>query len=201
MEPSRGNELPVEARTDTAPSPSPTSPSPGPAPTVAQCTLSSLLSDPEYAHYPETGRRVLKEFVDLAVERLKDELSSPYLTAPCTLKSLLDAKITVLKLVTEDDFIPRLVRANMAEADPEFAEAAAQLFGMAGELLPMLIEQMEDIAKDLPAFLAQNELTEEQLMLSENVGLSPSLQETYKRGELTIRDVLVHQSAVIFKNR
>ena len=72
--------------------------------------------------------------------------------------------------------------------------------GLVRSMLEKSTEMLADMIKDVPAFLALNNITEDQVMLGQNVGLNDANKELYKAGQLTIAEVLRTQPALILKN-
>lgn len=65
-----------------------------------------------------------------------------------------------------------------------------------------LIEFAKDIIGDISGFLRENGISEEQVLTApgSNLCLNEGLQERYRAGTLTIRDVLLEQPTLILKN-
>lgn len=68
------------------------------------------------------------------------------------------------------------------------------------DMFSKLLDMIEPIARDCATFLEEQGVTEEQLMLSPQAGLSDENQALWKEGALTIGDILGTQPEIILRN-
>lgn len=144
------------------------------------------LADPSFVEQMPEGspvREAIRPFIEAAPKALAE-----FLDKTVTLKVLADAKIAFLRYCLGTGFTEKL------------GEAVGFGGGVIKSLLEGFIEMLDGIQKNVPAFLEEHGVTEEQVMLSSQVGLNADNQARYKIGNLTVADVLRTQPAVILKN-
>ena len=147
---------------------------------------SASLADPKFASEMPEGsptRVIIQPFIEAAPTALAE-----FLDRPLTLKVFIDAKVAFLRYCLDNGF----------------AEKMSDAVGFGGELvesaLEAVIEMLAEVFKNVPAFLDERGITEEQVLLSPEVGLNDENKALYKSGTLTVADVLRTQPAVILKN-
>jgi len=146
----------------------------------------AITADPAFAAEMVEGtpeREVIKPFIEAAPTALAEFLDQPF-----TLKAYADSKVTFLRYCIGNGIADKLSEA----------------FGMSASLvrsaLGASIDMLAELIKDVPAFLALQNVTEDQVMLGPKVGLNDANKELYKAGQLTIADVLRTQPTLILKN-
>ena len=151
--------------------------------------------DPELGEAPETMKEVLGEYINRSPVILKD-----YLFELVSLESIMGAKLAFLRYCQENNFVQRAVAALPEEmlgwmSREDMVESMASTFGK-------LIDLAESISHDVIGFLKENEVTEEVILTSpgSNLRLNEKLQESYRAGTLTIRDLLLEQPTIILKS-
>lgn len=151
--------------------------------------------DPELGNAPETMKEVLGEYINLSPTILKEQLFEPV-----SLNSILQAKLSFLQYCQENDFVQKAVAALPEESlgwmsRSDMSDSMTSTFGS-------LIEFAKDIIGDISGFLRENGISEEQVLTApgSNLCLNEGLQERYRTGTLTIRDVLLEQPTIILNN-
>ncbi|MBY0538069.1 hypothetical protein K2P47_01575 [Patescibacteria group bacterium] len=141
------------------------------------------LADPKFAaKIPEGSpqRDVIRPFVEGSVEVLADQLETVV-----SLQTIADAKMKFLRYCVDNGL----------------GKAMGDATGMGGTMLDgmleQLIEMLEPIVADSITFLEENGVTEEQVMLSSQMGLNPDNQEKWRAGTLTIGELLLTQPSDI----
>lgn len=150
-----------------------------------------LSADPEFKKgTPEGAHEAYRELIEalpkVLGDRLKDKVS---------LSTLMQAKLDIVEYMLESGFVTKLVTAAMEampeELRPDPEELVAGLKdAMATSRMP-LMEMIHNTA----AFLAENGVTEEQV-LSTPCGLNRVSLKGVKRGTLTIAELLESQPGV-----
>ncbi len=138
-------------------------------------------------------REVFGEFVRNVPELLKEQLDEKI-----TFASLLKAKLTIVKATLEGDFLERLFRAYPEDAMPFSVDVILE---MATSALSALIPSVEDILNDVPAYMVENGVTEEQILSHPKAGrLNRKSMAAYRAGTLTVGELLELQPWIIIKN-
>lgn len=160
---------------------------------TGQEVLDALMRDSEYLIYPKQVLDVMKPFMLAIPEVLKDILGKKV-----TLDTLLEAKVVFLRYLCENGYVSAVVKSMPEELLGILGrdDVLELMEGMVSELVEMLAE----MAKDVPAFLEGQGVTEEQVMADPSMALKPNVLELYKAGKLTVADLLRLQPMVIVKN-
>ncbi len=138
-------------------------------------------------------REVFGEFVRNVPELLKEQLDTKL-----TLASFLQAKLTIVKATLEGDLLERLFKAYPAETLPFSIDV---ILDMAKSALSVMIPSVEDILNDVPAWMAENGVTEEQALSHPKAGrLNRKSMAAYRAGTLTVGELLELQPWVLIKN-
>lgn len=141
------------------------------------------------------------DFLDVASTKAQHEAIKPFFMAapevlahvidkPVTLESLNRAKLDFLRYASQNGFFRAVTKGTPDET----------MIDMFEPVIAGLISMMTAIAEDVPAFLKENDLTEEEVILGPAVGLNRANIERYRVGTLTIGQVLLSQPMIIFKN-
>ncbi len=152
---------------------------------------SMLLADPEVtAQLPEGSqiREAFRPFVEaspVVLANLVDERM--------TFQVLVNAKIKFFRYCLNNGYVDKMAAASGMGDGGMFG-------GMFADLLEGVVEMLEDMASDIPVILQEQNVTEEQVMLSPQVGLNAANKKLYQAGTLTVADVLRMQPAVILHN-
>jgi hypothetical protein len=122
----------------------------------------------------------------------------PRLGETVTLRSLIGVKVQCLKHAVESGFMRRLIESYPEDAlggmsPQELCDGMDQ--AMAG-LVPML----EGIASDTPAWLAEQGVSEAQVMASPKLGLGAAALAKFRAGTLTIGELFCIKPVAIIKN-
>ena len=144
------------------------------------------LADPSFSSQMPEGspvREAIKPFIEAAPKALEELLDQPL-----TLQVLGDAKIAFLRYCLGNGFVEKV--GGAAGAGGSLVKA----------MLEGVVETLAAMRMDLPAFLKEHGVKEEEVMLSSEVGLNGANQDDYKAGKLTVADVLRTQPGVILKN-
>ena len=151
--------------------------------------------DPELGEAPEAVKKVLGEYINFSPAILNDHLFKLV-----SLESIMDAKLAFLRYCQENDFVQKSVAALPEEhlgwmSRSDMTESMASTFGE-------LIDLAEKISRNIIKFLKEHEVTEEVILTSpgSNLCLNEKLQEGYRAGTLTIRELLLEQPTIILKN-
>lgn len=137
-----------------------------------------------------------------AEDVFKDYLENSLMTAigdmldkPVTIANMIDTKVAYIKNVLESGLLSRMVDA--------MPEDMLGLFGASGmletleDVLAQAIEMLEPIAKDVPMFLKEKGVSEEDVY--EFMKFSPDNITKAMGGKFTIGDVLISQPAIILR--
>ncbi len=153
---------------------------------TAEAVWAAMLLDAKFAAEAPEGspqREAMRPFIEGSVAAL-DEL----LDETLTLDSFGRAKVTFLRYCIDNNF----------------AKVVGDVIGMddhvSASMFEVLIETLEYILKDTRTFLADNGVTEEQVMQSQEVGLNHANQEKWRAGTLTIGELLQSQPGVILQS-
>ena len=145
----------------------------------------AMLVDPAFAAQVPEGsevRRVVQECTEKAPKVLATLLGERV-----TFKVLVNAKLTFMRYLLDSGFI-----SKMAEAS-----------GMGDDrliyTLERLVEEFAMIFEDVPGILQAAGVTEEQVMLHPQVGLTVVNQDAWRAGTLTVADLLRTQPLVILR--
>jgi hypothetical protein len=118
------------------------------------------------------------------------------LDKPANIENVLDVKIAYIKNTLETGLMSRLIEAVPQEVLGFFT--AGSLLEMVTDMLLQAIEILGPIAKDVPAFLKENGVSDK--FLYEQLKFSPENIAMAIGNKLTIGDLLISQPAVILKN-
>ncbi len=151
--------------------------------------------DPELRETPEAMRQVLCEFVNLSPTILGDLLFKAV-----SLTSIMQSKLAFLLYCQENGFVQKMVAVMPEEALGWMSKSDA-LKSMVSTF-DSLIELAKNISGNITGFLEENGITEEQVLTAHesSLRLNENLQERYRAGILTIRELLLEQPLIIFKN-
>jgi len=153
---------------------------------TAQQVWEATIQDSKFAEQAPEGspvREALRPFVEASVEVL-DEL----LETTVSLQVIADAKMRFLRHCVEYDI----------------GKIMGDVMGFGGDMFTSLFEQiidmLEPLVKDIAAFFEEHGVTEEQVMLSDKVGLNAENQAKWRTGTLTLGELLLTQPGVILQN-
>jgi hypothetical protein len=154
----------------------------------------ALLADPAFnAGTPEQARSCYLELVDALPEVLKDHLAKNV-----TLTALIEAKLAMVEHMLESGFIGKMFAAVPADILPC---TPAEMTEMVVDGLKHLRMPFKEVIDDAQAFLAENGVTERQVLASaQGGGCNAKTLAAYDKGKLTIRSLLETQPAVLFIN-
>lgn len=151
----------------------------------------AVLKDPEFAAQPPAMKEALRPFVEATPRVLADVLDHP-----ATLESLMKAKMAFLRYCLDNGFIEEAVKAT--------PKATREMFdGMEDTLKQLLdgaLKAVQEVLQDVPAFLANYEITERDVLTNPKVNLKGKALSLYDQGKLTVGDVLRLQPVIIIKN-
>jgi len=128
-----------------------------------------------------------KEFLEIIEPTVKalPEILKDQLEKKVTFDSVGRARITYLKYCLNNGSVDKLLRLWGLDAEGAF---------VVKEMIKDLVERFEETLKDAPAILEARGVTEEDVMLSR---LSKENFEKYKKGNLTIGDLIASQPSLI----
>ena len=172
-----------------------------------------LMKDRLFATFPEWQCEVFKPFVEAMPVALADLLDEPM-----TLQSFAKAKLAFLRYCLDNHLSQKIDEADPDNKPAESAEPEKPAETGFGAVIGVLVEVVEtglgamlelgmenlaegfqELVDKAPAMLEKAGVTEEQVMLSPDVGLNEKAMALYKKGNLTIRKVLQIQPMIIFK--
>lgn len=151
----------------------------------------ALLKHPEFASQPPAMQKALRPFVEATPTVLADLLDQIV-----TVETLMKAKIAFLRYAVGNGFIEASVKAT-PKAQRDLFDGMVDMLKSA---LETAIDMLEEIAKDVPGFLKENEITERDLLVNPKVGLSGKALSLFDKGKLTIGELLRLQPSIIVKN-
>ena len=160
---------------------------------TAEAVWTTMSEDAEFQQQPEAVREATRPYVEALPTILAGVLD-----APATLNTTMNAKVTFLRYCVENGFIKASVDAMPEEALGFFDRD--ELPEMLEGALSQAIDMLEKLTGNVTAFLEKNGVTEEQVMLSSNVGFNDEARKLYQAGELTIGKLLTIQPMIIVKN-
>lgn len=135
------------------------------------------------------------EYTKAVANHLGDKLQEKV-----TLKSLLEAKMSALDFCISNGWVERLAKAVLEHSPGANESLFAAMIEPAVQLMPVLLDQLKDIVKDVPAFLEVNGINEQQIMESPKIGFNEANLKGYQDGTLTLGDLYMTQPSVIIKN-
>lgn len=165
----------------------------GPAPSVGDAAAESVKSELA-GEVPDAAIPDFVEYTKAVAVELGDKLQQPV-----TLESLMNAKLAALEFCVSEGWAKRLSHAALKASGVEDSMLDA-LAESALAMMPPLIEQLKEMAQDVPAFLKEYGVAEQQVMESPQVGLNDANLQKYKEGSLTIAELYMTQPSIIIKN-
>jgi len=139
----------------------------------------------------EVVEKIFQEYVENQfLESVLDMVNEPV-----TIASLVKVKVSFVKGVTKNGLVSRMINSMPKGVLGLFD--AAEIIEMTEDLLLGALDALEDIAKDVAAFLRDNNVTEQ--FVYEQMGVSSENIAKAIKGELFIRDILLSQPAVIIQ--
>ncbi len=167
----------------------------GDATVDCEAVWTAVQAEPSFQTEVPSGqpREVFREFVYAIPEVLQD-----LLTERVSLLTLFKVKMAVIKLFLDGGWAAKLLRSypsDMLSGDPD------DLIEPMQEALRNSLPAIEGIESDLPSWLRDQGLSEEEALAHPRLGkLSRSMMKLYRQGELTIGGLLELQPMVILKN-
>lgn len=153
---------------------------------TAEQVWAATTADPKFAaEMPEGSpqRDAIRPFIEGSVKVLDDQLEDTV-----TLQAIATAKMEFLRYCVENNF----------------GKVMGDVMGMGGETITRLFKQLVDmlqpLSENMTAFLEENGVTEEQVMVSSQIGMSAENQQKWRDGTLTIGELLLTQPSVILQN-
>lgn len=160
---------------------------------TGQQIYDALLRDPSFTSQIQTdeGRAVWRDLCETIPNTL-----SEWLSQPVSMKSVFEAKLAVLKQISEGDWIKRIL-ASQPNPILDLTEMADMFQGMLREL----IEVIPGIVGDVPAFLASQGINEETFLGHPKGGrFTEATMTRWKQSDFTIAELLTTQPGVIIQN-
>ncbi len=154
---------------------------------TAQQVWEAIIADQAFnAEMPEGSpqREAMRPFIEGSLEALSDQLDTAV-----SLESLLRAKLKYFQYCIDNNI------GNV------FADKVGMDASMVNDTFTGMVEVLEPMVADLLMFLEEHELTEEQLMLSPQVGLHKENVQRWRDGTLTIGILLATQPEVLLLNK
>lgn len=149
--------------------------------------------DPEMQRQTEAVREALRPYIEAAPAVLADLLDKPAIFT-----NIVQAKVRFIRYCIDNGFIKNIVVA--------MPDGALNLFSSddVSEMLQKTLNLLSDMSRgllaDLPAFLKKYGMTEDQIILSPEMGLNAEARKLYGAGQLTIEKLLLVQPTIILKN-
>lgn len=153
----------------------------------------AFILDPKVRNTSEYEKEWLCPFVELLPDILKDYLGKPF-----NLNNALQVKRFFLQYCLDHGLFAR--GKEILPEDTFGFISVEDALNMAQELSSELVPQLDQILANIPTFLAQNNISEDQVMLNQ-FSLSAELAHLYDLGQLTVADVVYKQPAVIVLNK
>ena len=153
---------------------------------TAQQVWEATTNDPKFAEEMPAGsaqREAIKPFIEGSVTALDGQLEESV-----TLQTIADAKVKFLRYCVENNFGKVM--------DDVLGMGADMINGM----LEQLIDMVEPMLADTTEFLEENGVTEEEVMVSAQIGMNDDNQKKWRAGTLTIGELLLTQPSVILQN-
>lgn len=160
---------------------------------TADVIWTKINEDVEFMQQPEAVREAMRPYVEALPTILADMLDTPV-----TLTSATKAKVIFIRYCLDNGFVKAAVDAMPDEALGFFDRD--DLPEMMEGLLGQALEMAEEMIGNVQAMLEANGVTEEQVMLSSNVGFQAEARALYQARKLTIGKLLSVQPMVIVKN-
>ncbi|MGB2791529.1 MAG: hypothetical protein WBC29_03175 [Candidatus Moraniibacteriota bacterium] len=162
--------------------------------------------DPELHETPEGLKQVLCEFISLSPTILGDLLFEVV-----SLTSIMQSKLAFLRYCQENQFVQKMVAVMPEEALGMVAVMPEEALGWMSrdDVLKSMVSTFDSLIKlamrisdDAIGFLEEDRFTEEWLLTAResSLRLNENLQERYRAGTLTIRELLLEQPIIILKN-
>lgn len=149
--------------------------------------------DHEFLKLPEPVREAMRPFVEALPTVLSD-----FWEKPATLDDVLAAKMAYTKYLLDNGFIKATADATPQEFLGGYS--VAELFEMGEGFIREAYEAMEEMMKDLSAYLESLGVTRDLVMLGPNVGLNPEARRLYEANELTVGKLVELQPMVMVKS-
>ncbi len=127
------------------------------------------------------------------------EAMRPFIEGSVTaLDGYFDTFVSVASIcVAKQKFLRHCMALNIGGV---MAELMGTDEGLINEMLTDLADQLDEMVEDIPGYLHQHGLTEEQVMLGPQIGLNGVNLQKWRAGTLTIGKLLVSQPAVLLEN-
>ena len=155
-------------------------------PLTAKEVWDSAMSDPKMRAQAPIGTAredAIRPFIEAVPRAL-----APYLEKKVTLQTYIDTKLAFLRHCVQSGF-PEIM-AHVLDTNQDLIKSK----------LEGLVEMLEDMTKDIPAFLKNYGMTEDDILLNSKVGLNEANKDLYKSGELTVEHLLRTQASIILNN-
>ena len=149
--------------------------------------------DPASVSYPGPLREAVKPTVLKLPEILSEQLETPV-----TFESLMGAKVVFIKYCLDNGVIKELVEVIPNDLLGSFSRSG--ILDSMLENLSASLDTFTDIAKDVPKFLEDNGISEQDVLFSPDFGLGEEVKKEYLEGHLTIGRLIEIQPMVIVKN-
>ena len=140
---------------------------------------SNLNNDPKFEQNPESVREAAKPHIEALLKELDEHFGNV-----ATLQNYTDARMVCLRYFLNSSYIDDVVNAMPVKSLMGFS--IKDLAEMSKGMMESALEMFEPMSKDVAAFLEENGVTEDQVMLNPQVGLRDEARQLYKKHNLTI---------------
>lgn len=142
----------------------------------------NLVNDASFDAQPDSVKEAARPFFDRMPEALGEILDMPV-----TLQSYADVRMKIARFYLDSGFVKAIVEALPKKA---LVFDRKTLVEMGEGAMEMALEMYEPLVSAVETFLEENGVTEEQVLLSPNVGLNGETRKLYKAQKLTIGKLL-----------
>lgn len=152
-----------------------------------QAAWERLLENPEFTTQAPEGpaRELFREFVTTKLA----EVAGDQLSLPVSVGSLMETQRRIAHHYVDTDFLGRLIDAMPEEMLGFLGKDAAR--GMMTAMFAGLVEMLDQIIPNVPAFLQSQGVTEEQMLQHpKGGGLSPISMAAWRAETLTVGGLL-----------
>jgi len=137
----------------------------------------------------EKTAKILQDYIENSLLIVVDDM----VNKPATIANIINVKIASSKHALSSDLFSKIIKSTHEEALGIFSSIG--MLKIIVNRLGQIVEMLKPIAKNVPKFLKENDVSEE--LVYRRMELNPENIKKAMSGKLTIGDILVSQPVVI----